>query len=200
MKLLFATFVALVAGSGVTTTAQAHFLYHHKHMTLAQKISYFKRSVSHDQRAIIWLKNVRHQLHAKRQLESESQWHSAVRVRQAMKWHQAAKRWHTAQLQRFQEKWRARHPRHTLSGSIPHLSAWLCIHRYEGSWTDGGSPYWGGLQMDLSFMSSYGGSLLKSKGTADNWTPTEQMLVAENAYRSRGFSPWPNTARYCGLI
>src|SRR5262245_58093984 len=32
-----------------------------------------------------------------------------------------------------------------------HRSAWLCIHRYEGAWTDGGSPYYGGLQMDFSF-------------------------------------------------
>src|SRR5438105_3165592 len=26
-----------------------------------------------------------------------------------------------------------------------HKSAWLCIHRYEGAWSDGGSPYYGGL-------------------------------------------------------
>jgi hypothetical protein len=32
------------------------------------------------------------------------------------------------------------------------------------------------------------------------------MLVAERAYsgykreRARGFTPWPNTARYCGLL
>jgi hypothetical protein len=82
-----------------------------------------------------------------------------------------------------------------------HKSAWLCIHRYEGAWSDGGSPYYGGLQMDISFQASYGGILLASKGTADNWTPLEQMWVAERAFRSgRGFYPWPNTARYCGLI
>lgn len=55
--------------------------------------------------------------------------------------------------------------------------------------------------MDYSFMSSYGSSLLSSKGTANNWTPLEQMWVAEKAYSSgRGFYPWPNTARECGLI
>ena len=82
-----------------------------------------------------------------------------------------------------------------------HKNAWLCIHRYEGAWTDGGSPYYGGLQMDIGFQSSYGGVLLDTKGTANNWTPLEQMWVAERAYRSgRGFYPWPNTARYCGLI
>lgn len=83
----------------------------------------------------------------------------------------------------------------------PHYSAWMCIHRYEGSWTDGGAPYWGGLQMDLAFQRAYAPSLLERKGTADHWTPLEQMWVAENAYSSgRGFSPWPNTARYCGLL
>jgi hypothetical protein len=82
-----------------------------------------------------------------------------------------------------------------------HSSAWLCIHGYEGSWTDSGGPYYGGLQMDISFQQSYGWHLLRRKGTADHWTPLEQMWVAERAYRSgRGFYPWPNTARACGLI
>lgn len=83
----------------------------------------------------------------------------------------------------------------------PHESAWNCIHRYEGSWTDPNSPYYGGLQMDLGFQRTYGGNLLREKGTADNWTPLEQMWVAERAFSSgRGFYPWPNTARWCGLI
>ena len=83
----------------------------------------------------------------------------------------------------------------------PHKSAWLCIHRYEGGWHDGGGPYYGGLQMDISFMRLYGAQLLRRKGTADRWTATEQMWVAERAYRAgRGFYPWPSTARMCGLI
>ncbi|HEY7206905.1 MAG TPA: hypothetical protein VH416_01580 [Gaiellaceae bacterium] len=83
----------------------------------------------------------------------------------------------------------------------PHLRQWLCIHRYEGSWQDTGAPYYGGLQMDWSFMSRYGGYLLDHKGTADRWTPLEQMWVAERALRAgRGFYAWPNTARSCGLL
>lgn len=82
----------------------------------------------------------------------------------------------------------------------PHRAALLCIHRFEGSWTDSGAPYWGGLQMNLGFQAHYGGWLLRTKGTANNWTPLEQMWTAEKAIRSRGFYPWPNTARYCGLI
>jgi hypothetical protein len=87
------------------------------------------------------------------------------------------------------------------AASPPRRSAWLCIHRHEGAWDDPNPPYYGGLQMDISFQRAYGRDLLRRKGTADNWTPLEQMWVAERAYRSgRGFYPWPNTARYCGLI
>ena len=83
----------------------------------------------------------------------------------------------------------------------PHKLQWLCIQRHEGAWTDPNPPYYGGLQMDLSFQRAYGAHLLSRKGTADHWTPLEQMWVAERAHRAgRGFYPWPNTARYCGLI
>jgi hypothetical protein len=84
--------------------------------------------------------------------------------------------------------------------SPPHYREFLCIHNFEGSWRDSGSPYWGGLQMDVGFQSAYGGYLLRLKGTADHWTPLEQIWTAEKAHRSRGFGPWPNTARYCGLL
>jgi hypothetical protein len=83
----------------------------------------------------------------------------------------------------------------------PHLRAWICIHGYEGSWRDPNAPYFGGLQMDLTFQGQYGPTLLRYKGTADHWTRFEQMWVAERAHRSgRGFYPWPLTARRCGLI
>ncbi len=83
----------------------------------------------------------------------------------------------------------------------PHLAAWRCIQRYEGPWNDPNPPYYGGLQMDIGFQRRYGAYLLRVKGTADRWTPLEQMWVAERAHRSgRGFSPWPSTARPCGLL
>jgi hypothetical protein len=98
--------------------------------------------------------------------------------------------WHRRALRAFR---RAKNP--------PRLSAWLCIHHHEGPWKDPNPPYYGGLQMDMSFQRTYGRDLLRRKGTADKWTPLEQIWVAERAYRSgRGFYPWPNTARYCGLI
>lgn len=97
-------------------------------------------------------------------------------------------------------------------GNIRH---WLCIHRYEkdpdqGWATNTGNGYYGGLQMDIDFQRAYGPKVLgfpdaetmfKKKGTANKWAPREQMAVAEYARRSgRGYYPWPNTARYCGLI
>jgi hypothetical protein len=83
----------------------------------------------------------------------------------------------------------------------PHRSAWLCIHRYEGSWKDDGAPYYGGLQMDWGFMRTYGGWLLARNGPANRWSPSTQMWVAERALKQgRGFYPWPNSARMCGLI
>ena len=90
---------------------------------------------------------------------------------------------------------------HKRAVNVPHKSAWLCIHHYEGSWTDPNPPYYGGLQMDVQFQRTYAPMIFRMKGTADHWTPLEQMWAAERAHRSgRGFFPWPNTARYCGLL
>lgn len=103
-------------------------------------------------------------------------------------------------LQALTRQWRRREHRAWLRATNPpNLSAWLCIHRYEGSWTDAGAPYWGGLQMNLSFQQRYGNWLLRHRGTADHWSPLEQIWVAVRAWRVRGYAPWPNTARYCGL-
>ena len=97
--------------------------------------------------------------------------------------------------------WKGRaHVAHRQALHPPHLRAFLCIHRYEGSWTDASGPYYGGLQMDLGFQHTYAPWLLSRKGTADHWTPLEQIWAAEKALRTRGFWPWPNTARDCGLL
>jgi hypothetical protein len=83
----------------------------------------------------------------------------------------------------------------------PHESQWRCLQRHEGPWTDARDPYWGGLQMDRSFMRAYAPRYLLRRGWANRWTPVEQMWVAERAFRAgRGFHPWPNTARRCGLL
>jgi hypothetical protein len=90
----------------------------------------------------------------------------------------------------------------------PHKTQWLCIHRGEAAWDNPGvdwrgnpSRYHGGLSMDWEFQHSYAPRRLLRRGQAENWTPLEQMWVAEKAFRSgRGFWPWPNTAAACGLL
>ncbi len=89
----------------------------------------------------------------------------------------------------------------------PAIPAWLhdsfmCIHRFEGSWSSNtGNGYYGGLQLDRAFQSLYGPEFLDRFGTADNWPVWAQLQAAARAYQSgRGFTPWPNTARFCGLL
>jgi len=77
----------------------------------------------------------------------------------------------------------------------------LCIHRYEGAWTaNTGNGYYGGLQMDISFQRSYGGAYFRRWGYAHHWPVWAQLQAGRNGYRARGWYPWPNTARMCGLI
>jgi Transglycosylase-like domain len=90
-------------------------------------------------------------------------------------------------------------------GQSPHGGHWierafLCIHQHEGSWDAAtGNGYYGGLQMDHSFQRAYGGEYYRAYGTANNWPMSVQLAVAIKAYLSRGFGPWPNTRRMCGL-
>ena len=90
-----------------------------------------------------------------------------------------------------------------LSQRIPHYAEWMCIAGHESSRTwdiSTGNGYYGGLQMDRGFQQAYAPGLYRTKGTADNWTAEEQMRAAERALATRGFTPWPNTARMCGLL
>ena len=84
----------------------------------------------------------------------------------------------------------------------PLLRAFLCIHHFEGSWdSNTGNGYYGGLQMDRRFMSLYGRRFVLRWGTADNWPVWAQLETAARAHAAgRGFTPWPNTARACGLL
>ena len=90
-----------------------------------------------------------------------------------------------------------------LSQRIPNYDAWMCIAEHESHHTwdiSTGNGYYGGLQMDRQFQRTYAPKLYRTKGTADNWTAEEQMRTAERARATRGFHPWPNTARMCGLL
>jgi Transglycosylase-like domain len=74
---------------------------------------------------------------------------------------------------------------------------WRCVHEHEGAWNDPHPTYYGGLQMDSSFMRSYGGEYLERWGTADRWPVWAQLRAAERAHRVRGFDPWPTYRRFC---
>jgi hypothetical protein len=88
-----------------------------------------------------------------------------------------------------------------LAGPYGEVAAFKCIHVFEGAWNDPNPPYFGGLQMDKGFMRSHGRTFYEAWGTADNWPPFIQMAVAIEAKLSgRGYYPWPNTARECGLL
>ena len=82
------------------------------------------------------------------------------------------------------------------------LEGFMCIHHFEGGWdSNTGNGYYGGLQMDRRFMQLYGHEFVARWGTADNWPAWAQLEVAARAHASgRGFTPWPNTARACGLL
>lgn len=75
-----------------------------------------------------------------------------------------------------------------------------CVHEHEAAWDDPDAPHWGGLQLDLDFQRDYGHEFLRRFGLADRWPVWAQLLAAERAFRKRGFKPWPNTARECGLL
>ena len=89
----------------------------------------------------------------------------------------------------------------------PQVWAWYrqsgarCVHSYEGSWTaDTGNGYYGGFQMDWSFMAFWNPRRLAAHGTANHWTAEHQVATVRRAVKRLGWSPWPNTARYCGLL
>lgn len=118
------------------------------------------------------------------------------RIAQLRHW-RAVARYLRAQSERVRPRERP------LSQRVPHYDELMCIARHESHATwdiSTGNGYYGGLQMDRSFQQTYAPGLYRTKGTADNWTPEEQMRAAGRAIRTRGFTPWPNTARMCGLL
>lgn len=88
----------------------------------------------------------------------------------------------------------------TAQSRPPHYSLWMCVHQQERTaWNDSGWPYWGGLQMGSWFIGHYA----HPPGMPHQWTPLQQMWVAENAYRREGYSrswlygQWPPSRGVC---
>jgi hypothetical protein len=171
LPLACAAVLALPAGSALATPTRAD------HARILRKIAYYRTSAWHLQILIM----------RPRTPSSGAAWRRrdyAFRKQVLRGWRRRAAR-----------VWR-------LALNPPSESDWDCIHRGEGDWNSNtGNGYYGGLQMDLEFQRTYAPAFLLRKGTADRWTRLEQIWVAERARRSgRGYYPWPNTARMCGLI
>lgn len=175
MKLLLTTLAALVVlGGGVSGTAQAHFLWHHKRMTLEQKVKYFNRSIVHDQDALKWL-------HVRRQ--TVGRWGAVVR--RETRWHEEALRWHRNLLRSYSAKlqakqtpvyssdyWIAKQIRvATIIASEPGSNPWpVCPDPFHdgaswsdlvncensGNWYDSPGYYRCGLQFDPMWETRYG--------------------------------------------
>ncbi len=128
--------------------------------------------------------------------------HGILKVRN---WHNSSRTYRLWSERRYWLK-KDRMARHLPSGprAFVRWDNWMCIHSHEGGWTmtppASGGPYWGGLQMDRDFMNTYGPEYVRMWGYASNWPPFVQVLVAERAFRTRGYNPWPQTARMCGLL
>lgn len=107
-------------------------------------------------------------------------------------------RWHT-----LEARWYRTHPGARAVHRLPYERKFNCIAKYESGndWSiNTGNGYYGGLQMDRTFQRTYAPGLYARKGTANRWTREEQIRAAARAVPSRGFHPWPTTARICGLI
>jgi hypothetical protein len=134
-------------------------------------------------------------------------WQGLMKVRRTPTTYEERDATGVAYLTWLRDLWQSRATRaEARAQDPPHEGAWRCIHRHEaaraGGWdASTGNGYYGGLQMSVLFMRTLGPELLREKGTADNWTAVEQMWVAERAIRrGYGFTPWPISARACGLL
>jgi hypothetical protein len=78
-----------------------------------------------------------------------------------------------------------------LSGNYPSVATWQKIAQCESGnrWNiNTGNGYYGGLQENMAFWRGNGG--LAYAARPDLATEMQQIAVADNAYRTRGFEPW----------
>jgi hypothetical protein len=157
-----------------------------------------------EQRQAMFVKAAKLRLRIRRYRNNTWQWQDVMQVARKRKPVIAhASRYNVPKLRHLAQIWtkRVHRAKYRAHHPPPSLWAWLCIHRHEGPWTSNTNPiYDGGLQMDMTFQRMYGSKWLRQKGPAYNWTMWEQIWSAVRAWRTRRFSPWPNTARACGLL
>lgn len=76
-----------------------------------------------------------------------------------------------------------------------------CVRSKEGGLTsvNPAGPYYGWYQTDPDFQATYGREFVRAYGHGI-WPARAQILTAYRGWRARGWYPWPNTARACGLL
>lgn len=86
----------------------------------------------------------------------------------------------------------------------PRQQEWECIAEEEThkTWdSDDNHKYKGGLQFDSQFERDYGREFkARFHGRANKWPKWAQIIAADRGHAARGYNPWPNTARRCGLL
>jgi hypothetical protein len=80
-------------------------------------------------------------------------------------------------------------------------SAASCVRSREGGLTsvNPAGPYYGWYQTDPNCQAAYGPEFYRRWGPGI-WPAYAQVLTAYRGWRVRGWQPWPNTARACGLL
>ena len=182
--------VLTTAFMALAAPAQAHMLKKPKPATKTKLHHYNVRSYRHAKQALRWIQ--RHPQLTTRSSDMRDRRISRASIRGHLWLARASKR----KINAYRERQAARR----LNTAPPHVNLWLCIHRGEGSWRDPNAPYYGGMQMDSAFMRAHAPAWLRRRGTADFWTPNQQMWVAEIAVFRHGASitgSWPNTAPPC---
>jgi hypothetical protein len=93
-----------------------------------------------------------------------------------------------------------KHPHKKLAMRWYWNSGAQCVKSKEGAWTSNtGNGYYGGFQADHDFQRAYGREFYHQQGTANNWEPWQQIVMAWRGWRDRGWQPWPTTSVMCGL-
>lgn len=182
-KLLALSIVVAALGGGVATnTAQAGD-------TKAAQIQFQQKRFYHADGYIKSIGNVAYRTIYSPDLKTRTKW------RKAVKWLISVRTNAQAEINRLKAPPRP-----------PHYQQWLCIHGYEAAWNDpiAGDPprakFSGGLQFGHSEWMTYGYPYTHVTD-AEYASPLDQMWAAERYFDTgAGFHPWPNTARYCGLI
>lgn len=87
------------------------------------------------------------------------------------------------------------------SWSLTWLHEALCVHRFEGSWTEPGGlgpDVSGGMQIGRHEWLTFGGGLWAPEAYLA--PPLDQLRVAHRYVLVSGWGPWPVSAERCGLL